>query len=92
MKKTKPTDPEYNKIYILSHYVGGTPFDSHVIGVYKTLEEAKKELIKSINTFLGFDGVYIYKEEIELKEDSWYYDDEDGDFWGGCKIEEQIIK
>lgn len=81
-----------NKIYILSHYVGGTPFDSHVIGVYKTLEEAKKELEKSINTFLGFDGVYLYKEDIELNEDSWYYDNENGDFWGGCKIEEQIIK
>lgn len=92
MEKTTTTDPENNKIYILSHYVGGTPFDSHVIGVYKTLEEAKQELIKSINTFLGFDGMYLYKEDIELNEDSWYYDGEDRDFWGGCKIEEQIIK
>jgi len=73
------------KIYILNHYVGGVPFDGHTIGVYKTLEQAQQELKKSIKTF-GYD-----EDEIDITDTSWYVDDWDTDFFGGCAIQEMEI-
>tara|TARA_Y100000593_G_scaffold14106_1_gene26611 strand:+ start:2315 stop:2623 length:309 start_codon:yes stop_codon:yes gene_type:complete len=39
------------KIYILNHYIGGTPMDSHTMGIYKTLKEAKEEFNKTFELF-----------------------------------------
>ena len=80
------------KIYILNHHVGGVPFDGHTIGVYKTLEQAQEELKRSIKTF-GYDEFENDEDkgEINITDTSWYVDDWDTDFFGGCAIQEMEI-
>ena len=78
------------KIYILNHYVGGTPFDSHTMGVYTTKEEAQKELKKSLKVF-GYDTFNEDRGEIDITDTSWFVDDDACDFWGGCEIQEMEI-
>ena len=86
------------KIYILNHYIGGTPMDSHTMGIYKTLEEAKKEFNKSFELF----GYEKDDERIEKENDfisgeiniinKWFINDDSCDFWGGCEIQEMELK
>ena len=90
------------KVYVLNHYIGGTPMDGHTIGVYKNLNDAKKEFEKSFELF-GYTKnderieIEQHKESEQLNENeqmniitNWFIDDEDCDFWGGCEI--QVIE
>ena len=86
------------KVYILNHYIGGVPMDSHTMGIYKTLEEAKKEFNKSFELF----GYEKDDERIDIEKGyesgeanviiEWFIDDEGSDFWGGCSIQEMELK
>ena len=87
------------KIYILNHYVGGTPMDSHTLGAYTTKEKAQEEFKKSFATF-GYeeddeDIVIEHTEGLEQLNDNeqmnvistWFIDDDASGFWGGCEIQ-----
>mgnify|MGYP003154597352 CR=1 FL=1 len=86
------------KIYILNHYMGGTPMDSHTMGIYKTLKEAKEEFNKSYELF----GYEKNDERIDIQKGykngevniitEWFIDDDSCDFWGGCSIQEMEVK
>jgi len=75
------------KLFLLNEYVGGTPFDSRTLGVYLSLDEAKKHLKKEFQeNYFDLDN-----EDDETKiitDNSFYYDCDD--WWGGCEI--QTIK
>ena len=67
-------------IYVLNHYVGGTPMDGECLGVFDTLEQANDNLFKTLEQFdieeehLNWGGPYdVY----------WDLDD----YWGGLEIE-----
>jgi len=57
------------RIYILNHYIGGTPMDSHTIGVYTTKEKALEEFYKSFETF----GYKQDDEDITIEHDKKKY-------------------
>ena len=90
------------KVYILNHFSGGTPMDSYAMGVYTTKEKALEEFTKSFETF-GYDKnderieIEHTKENKQLSDNeqinvisTWFIDDEDYSFWGGCEI--QVIE
>jgi len=60
------------RIYILNHYIGGTPMDSHTIGVYTTKEKAIEEFYKSFETF-GYkqddEDIVIEHSDLQLFSD-----------------------
>ncbi len=68
------------KIYIVNHFVGGTPMDGETIGAFDTLEKAKKCLKKTLENF-------NVEEYIEEQTEIFVYWDAD-DFWGGLDIQE----
>lgn len=67
------------KLYVVSEYVGGTPMDSGVVGVYDSLEKAKEAFKKHL------DDLDV-EEFVEESTDSYAYWDAD-DFWGGLEID-----
>lgn len=68
------------KIYVVSEYVGGTPMDSRVVGVYDSLEKAKKAFKKHLQDLQVEDIITSYSN------DSNAYWDHD-DYWGGLEID-----
>lgn len=83
-------------IYILNHYVGGTPMDSYTIGAYTNLFDAQMAFYKEMKKY-GYEN----DDRVELTPDLncegdkfdrvWFIDDEDNGFWGGCEIQEMMM-
>ena len=72
------------KLYIVNHYVGGTPMDGETIGVFDSYDKA----VKCMNdTFKDFN---IPTEDIEDRYENQIYWDLD-DYWGGLEIEEKEL-
>jgi len=67
------------KLYVVNHYVGGTPMDGQCLGVFNTLDQAKEKLFKTLEDF------DIEKEHLEWETPYTVYWDAD-DFWGGLEI------
>ena len=67
------------KLYVVSEYVGGTPMDSGVIGVYDSEEKAKEAFKKRLD-YLEVENM------IEEYNDSYAYWDSH-DYWGGLEID-----
>ena len=38
-------------LYVLNHYVGGTPMDGECLGVFDTLDQAQQKLFKTLEEF-----------------------------------------
>jgi hypothetical protein len=74
------------KLYLLNEYIGGVPFESQTLGIYLSLDEAKKELKKELEKHLQEDYAQDDDREKSITEKSFYFDD--GDWWGGCEIQE----
>lgn len=66
-------------LYVLNHYVGGTPMDGECLGVFDTLDQAQQKLFKTLEEF------NIEKEHLEWEKPFTVYWDVD-DLWGGLDI------
>ena len=72
------------KLYIVNHYVGGTPMDGETIGVFDSYDKA----VKCMND--AFEDFNIPTEDIEDRYENQIYWDLD-DYWGGLEIEEKEL-
>jgi len=67
------------KLYVVNHFVGGTPMDGETVGVFDTLSKAEGCLKKTIEHF------GVEKRDIKEQCNDYVYWDAD-DFWGGLDI------
>ena len=81
------------KYYVINYFEGGVPMEGGTLTIVNSMEKAQ-QILKQSAKDAGYEG----KVEWELFRDenggdfegqlrSWYYDDEEGDFWGGYRIE-----
>lgn len=73
------------KLYVVNHYVGGTPMESKTLGIYDSLGKAKESLIQNLKK-LEIPEECVDTHFSPTLEDFYVFWDMD-DYWGGIEIE-----